>query len=80
MPSKTIAYLRVSTGSQDLDQQKLAILEHARRHHTPVVDFVEVHGSAGSSTQREQLLGLIETLKPGDRLIVSELSRLGRSL
>jgi DNA invertase Pin-like site-specific DNA recombinase len=80
MPSKTIAYLRVSTGRQDLDQQKLAILEHARRHHTPVADFVEVHGSAGSPAQREQLLGLIETLKPGDRLIVSELSRLGRSL
>jgi len=80
MPSKTIAYLRVSTGSQDLDQQKLAILEHARRHHTPVADFVEVRGSAGSPAQREQLLGLIETLKPGDRLIVSELSRLGRSL
>ena len=30
--------------------------------------------------QRAQLLGLIETLKAGDRLIVSELSRLGRSL
>ena len=80
MPSKTIAYLRVSTGGQDLDQQKLAILEHARRHHTPVADFVEVHGSAGRPGQREQLLGLIDTLKPGDRLIVSELSRLGRSL
>src|SRR6266702_5818323 len=80
MPSKTIAYLRVSTGGQDLDQQKLAILDHARRHRTPVADFVEVHGSAGSPAQREQLLGLIETLKPGDRLIVSEHSRLGRSL
>ncbi len=80
MPIKTIAYLRVSKGGQDLDQQKLAILDHARRHRTPVGDFVEVHGSAGSPAQREQLLGLIETLKPGDRLIVSELSRLGRSL
>ena len=80
MPSKTIAYLRVSTGGQGLDQQKLAILDHARRHRTPVADFVAVHGSAGSPAQREQLLGLIETLKPGDRLIVSELSRLGRSL
>lgn len=80
MPSKTIAYVRVSTGSQDLDQQKLAILDHARRHRTPVADFVEVHGSAGSFAQREQLFGLIESLQPGDRLIVSELSRLGRSL
>ncbi len=80
MPIKTIAYLRVSTGGQNLDQQKLAILDHARRHRTPVADFVEVHGSAGSLAQRAQLLGLIDTLKPGDRLLVSELSRLGRSL
>jgi len=80
MPIKTTAYLRVSTGGQDLDQQKLAILDYARRHHMPVADVVEVHGSAGSPAQREQLLGLIDTLQPGDRLIVSELSRLGRSL
>ena len=80
MPITTIAYLRVSTGGQDLDQQKLAILEHARRHRTPVADFVEVRGSAGSAVQRAQLLELIDTLKPGDRFIVSELSRLGRSL
>ena len=80
MPVKTTAYLRVSTGGQDLDQQKLAILDYARRHRTPVADFVEVHGSAGSPAQREQLLGLIDALQPGDRLIVSELSRLGRSL
>ena len=80
MPSKTIAYLCVSTGGQDLDQQKLAILEYARRHRMPVADFVAVHGAAGSRAQREQLLGLLDTLQPGDRLIVSELSRLGRSL
>ena len=67
MPSKTIAYLRVSTGGQDLDHQKLAILEYARRHRTPVADFVAVHGSAGSPAQREQLLGLIETLNPRSR-------------
>src|SRR5262245_9360916 len=80
MPSKTIAYLRVSTGGQDLDHQKLAILEYARRHRTPVADFVAVHGVAGSRAQWEQLLGLLDTLQPGDRVIVSELSRLGRSL
>src|SRR6266478_6283218 len=80
MPSKTIAYLRVSTGGQDLDQQKLTILDYARRHRTSVADFVAVHGAAGSRAQREQLLGLIDTLQPGDRLIVSALSRLGRSL
>jgi hypothetical protein len=53
---------------QDLDQQKLAILDYARRHRMPVADFVAVHGSAGSPAQREQLLGLIDILQPGDRL------------
>ena len=28
---KTVAYLRVSTGGQDLATQKLAILDYARR-------------------------------------------------
>lgn len=45
-----------------------------------MTDFVEVHGSACSPAQRQQLLGLIDTLQPGDRLIVSERSLLGRSL
>src|SRR5882724_10303283 len=80
MPSKTIAYLRVSTGGQDLDQQKLTILDYARRHRTSVADVIAVHGSAGSAAQREQLFGLLDRLQAGDRLMVSELSRLGRSL
>jgi DNA invertase Pin-like site-specific DNA recombinase len=80
MPMRTIAYLRVSTGRQDLAQQKLAILDYARKHRIAVDDVVEVHGSTRTAPQRTQLLELIETLQPGDRLMVSELSRLGRSL
>jgi DNA invertase Pin-like site-specific DNA recombinase len=45
-----------------------------------VDNFVEARASAGSSTPWAQLLALIETLQTGDRLMVSELSRLGRSL
>jgi DNA invertase Pin-like site-specific DNA recombinase len=80
MPIQTIAYLRVSTGGQDLAQQKLAILDYARKHRITVDDFVEIHGSTMRATQRAQVLELIEALSPGDRLMVSELSRLGRSL
>jgi DNA invertase Pin-like site-specific DNA recombinase len=80
MAMRTIAYLRVSTGGQDLGQQKLAILEYARQHRMTVDDVVEVHGSTRRATQRAHVLELIETLSPGDRLMVSELSRLGRSL
>ena len=80
MAMRTIAYLRVSTGGQDLGQQKLAILDYARQHRITVDDVVEVHASTRRATQRAHVLELIEALAPGDRLIVSELSRLGRSL
>jgi DNA invertase Pin-like site-specific DNA recombinase len=36
MAMRTIAYLRVSTGGQDLVQQKLAILDYARQHRMTV--------------------------------------------
>ena len=80
MAMRTLAYLRVSTGRQDLGQQKLAILDYARQHRITVDDVVEVHSSTKRATQRAHVLTLIEALAPGDRLIVSELSRLGRSL
>src|SRR5512135_3208540 len=75
---KTVAYLRVSTGGQDLAHQKLAILDYARRHRFTVAQFVEAHLSSRRARQREQILQAIEGLHAGDRLIVSELSRLGR--
>ena len=52
MRRQTIAYLRVSTGGQDLAQQKLAVFDYARQHRLTVDDFVEARASAGSSTQR----------------------------
>jgi DNA invertase Pin-like site-specific DNA recombinase len=77
---KTVAYLRVSTGGQDLAHQKLAILDHARRHRFSVDQFVEAQLSSRRIRQRKQVLETIEALHKGDRLVVSELSRLGRSL
>jgi DNA invertase Pin-like site-specific DNA recombinase len=41
---------------------------------------METQRSSQRARQREELLQIIEALQPGDRLIVSELSRLGRSL
>jgi len=77
---KTVAYLRVSTGGQDLTNQKLAILDYARRHRFTVAQFVEAQLSSRRTRQREQILQTIEALQGGDRLVVSELSRLGRGL
>jgi DNA invertase Pin-like site-specific DNA recombinase len=77
---KTVAYLRVSTGSQDVANQKLAILDYARQKHFAVDRFVEVQVSAGKSPAQRRVEELLGTLQAGDRLVVSELSRLGRSL
>jgi DNA invertase Pin-like site-specific DNA recombinase len=77
---KTVAYLRVSTGGQDLATQRLAILDYARRHRFTVAQFVEARLSSRRERQREQIFQTIEALPAGDRLVVSELSRLGRSL
>ena len=42
----TLAYLRVSTGTQDLDQQRLAILDYAQKQRLTVDEFVETRRSS----------------------------------
>lgn len=77
---RTVAYLRVSTGSQDLSTQKLAVLDYARQQHFVIDQFVEVQVSTRQSPVQRRIEELLGLLKEGDRLVVSELSRLGRSL
>ena len=76
---KTVAYLRVSTAQQDAGSQRLAILEYARKHDFRVDDFIEATASGRASQTRRRLDELMTVLQSGDRLVVSELSRLGRS-
>ena len=70
----------VSTGSQDLATQKLAVLDYARQQHFAIDQFVEVQRSTRHHPVRRRIDELFSLLKSGDRLVVSELSRLGRSL
>ena len=77
---KTVAYLRVSTAQQDVRSQRLAILEYARNQDFPIDDFIEATASGQASEKRRRLDELLSVLQRGDRLVVSELSRLGRSL
>lgn len=76
---KVIGYLRVSTGEQELANQRLGILELANRHSWKVT-FIEETVS-GMTSYKDRKLGVVaEELNRGDILIVSELSRLGRSM
>ena len=77
---KTVAYLRVSTAQQDVRSQRLAILGYARKHDFCIDDFIETTASEQASEKRRRLDELMNVLQRGDRLVVSELSRLGRSL
>ena len=77
---RTVAYLRVSTPQQDVGSQRLAILEYARKHDFRIDDFIEATASGQASEKRRRLDELMHVLQRGDRLVVSELSRLGRSL
>ena len=79
-PVKTVAYLRVSTAQQDVGSQRLAILEYARKHDFRIDDFIEATASGQASEKRRLLDELMNVLQRGDRLVVSDLSRLGRSL
>jgi DNA invertase Pin-like site-specific DNA recombinase len=42
----TVAYLRVSTGGQSVESQRLAILDYAHHHGLTVQTFVEARASA----------------------------------
>jgi DNA invertase Pin-like site-specific DNA recombinase len=77
---RTVAYIRVSTGSQGLESQRLAILDYAHRHGLTVQTFVEAHASARHAGVRRGVDTLLEQVQAGDLILVSELSRLGRSV
>lgn len=79
MSEKTIAYIRASTDKQDIDNQRLEILEYARKHKLRVDDFLEITVSARKTTKQRRIDELTQKLNPGDTLISTELSRLGRS-
>jgi putative DNA-invertase from lambdoid prophage Rac len=78
--AKTIAYLRVSTDQQDLNNQKHEIESYAKRRHLKIDEWVEVEVSSRKNMRDRRITELIQGLKKGDKLIVSELSRLARSM
>lgn len=68
-------YIRVSTEEQNLENQKKAIAERFA-----VDEWVEEKKSGTVGWEKRSLGGLLEWLEGGDTLVVTELSRLGRSL
>jgi DNA invertase Pin-like site-specific DNA recombinase len=77
---KVIGYLRVSTGSQDIEKNKADILKYANSQKLGNVDFIEEVVSGKVSWKKRKIKDVIDSLKKDDWLIVAELSRLGRSM
>jgi DNA invertase Pin-like site-specific DNA recombinase len=78
--SKTVAYLRVSTIDQDIEKNKAAILNLANEKNFGKVHFVEETISGKISWRKRKIANIIDEAQSGDRIIVSELSRLGRTM
>jgi DNA invertase Pin-like site-specific DNA recombinase len=77
--AKTIAYIRTSTDKQDLNNQKLEIFEFAKKNKLEVDDFIEMTISSRKTSKERRIDEMLSVLNDADTLIVTELSRLGRS-
>ena len=74
------AYLRVSTDSQDVKNQKFGVLDYSHTQNITPLKFIE-DTMSGTTPWRERSIGnLLENGKTGDIIIVAEVSRLGRTI
>jgi DNA invertase Pin-like site-specific DNA recombinase len=78
--ARTVSYLRVSTADQNTEKNKKEILLFANDRKFGNVDFFEETVSGKKSWKEREIKNIIDELGEGDRLIVPELSRLGRSM
>ena len=80
-PSSTvIGYLRVSTADQNIEKNKADILHLANHHDLGRVRFVEEKISGKVSWRERKVAEVLESLQANDTIVISELSRLGRSM
>ena len=77
---KVISYLRVSTDKQDLENQRLEIENYTEKNGLTVDRWIQVEMSSRKDFDKRKIDELLSTLKKGDTLIVSELSRISRSI
>jgi DNA invertase Pin-like site-specific DNA recombinase len=73
-------YIRVSTEQEDVRNQRHEIRKYANTHKLRVDKFIQIEISSRKNLKARSIEDLISRLKKGDVLIVSELSRLGRSI
>ncbi|PHS23056.1 MAG: resolvase [Robiginitomaculum sp.] len=73
------AYLRISTDSQDVDNQRHGILEYANSRNLTGLNFIEDTVSGKKKWKDRKLGELVEILVKGDVIVFAEISRMARS-
>jgi len=75
------SYIRVSTDKQDIESQKIGIIRKAKELKLTINEWISDEGVSGVKEYDKRNLGiLMQKLNEGDVLIVSEISRLARSV
>lgn len=74
------AYLRISTDKQFLENQHYEVLKYSQDKRLVVDEWIKETRSGAVSVSETKLGELLNMLTEGDVVIVTELSRLGRSL
>lgn len=78
---KVYAYLRVSSGRQSVNSQKIGVDQLAKQKGFKIHSYVNETGVSGKVAVNNRKLGkLLKKMKAGDILICSELSRLSRTM
>ena len=73
-------YIRVSTDKQTVENQRFEIGQFCEKNHLVVEKWIEETISGTKTPEKRRLGNLLDDICPGDLIICSELSRLGRSL
>ncbi len=74
------AYIRVSTDLQTVQNQKIAIQEYAKLHNLHNIKWISETISGTKNPEKRKLGELLNIVSEGDTILITEISRLGRSL
>lgn len=77
---RTIAYLRLATEEPEVEQDKACIVQCAQKRGLDEVEWIEEGVTGKTPWQARPIAQVLAELQPGDYLLVSHLSHLGRTL
>lgn len=80
MTPNTHAYIRVSTDRQDAESQKNQINDYRIKRNYPTTEWYEDKLTSKVPWKERLLAQILERSKPGDILLVTEITRIDRSL